>query len=103
MQARVIERLVPGMMMIGVENLRAGREQTLEIRTVLLHGNVQHRDAITIGTRDLAEQVYVSLDPSHQYSVTGFSKPQLDERANSVGIAIENIVIGHGQGFLEKQ
>ncbi len=80
---------------VDVADARAGREQPLDVVAVAAVGDVEHRHRIARARVDAGEQRVVALDSRHECRRAGARQPQLLQRADAVGVAVEDVVVGH--------
>lgn len=78
-----------------MEHLGPGFEQSIERRTVLFQRNVEHCYPIAGRRPHSVKQLNVALDTGDEHRLTRRGQAQLGQRADTVGVAIEHIVMGH--------
>jgi hypothetical protein len=68
----------------------------MQIITIFIHGNIEDSKAVSCLSINLFQQVNIPFYPSDQLRFSGLSQTQLHKSADTVSVAIKNIVVGHG-------
>ena len=88
-----------GRMMIEPAHARAALERALERLGVGLDGYVENRDFVAAIGFDALEQCVVAFHPRYELGGARRVEPQLMQRAQTVRVAVENVVrFAHGAG-----
>ena len=81
--------------MIKVADLNLQCQQTEKIRKIFFEGNIEDRHRIAGLSIDTFEKVDITLDAGDQNTVSGIDQAKLVQRANAVGISVENVKMSH--------
>ena len=84
-----------GVMVIEILDRDAAVEQALQRGPVDRERNVEHRCRVTGLAGDAIEQCNVTLGAGDQDGVDRRGKAKLQQRADAVGVAVENVEMGH--------
>ena len=82
--------------MIEILDAHAPLEQAQQGLAVAVQRDVEHGDAVAGLRRDAIEQLDVALDAGHQDRGQRSGQAQLVQGADSVGIAVEDVVMAQG-------
>ncbi|MGC2517949.1 MAG: hypothetical protein WA373_02430 [Burkholderiales bacterium] len=89
-------RNVAGEVVVEVAHARAARKQRLESVPVAVERDVEHGDQVAATGIDSLEEPDIVLGAGHQERIGRLVEAQLLQRAQPVGIAIENVEAAHG-------
>src|SRR5579872_3017640 len=84
-----------GKVMIEVFNLDSALKQSKQRGPIGIQRNVQYRHRTVPPDRNATEQRHVALDTRYQQGLQWLREAQLVQSANSIGVAIEHIVMLH--------
>ena len=87
---------VARLMVIEIADMRARFEQLVQRVAVFRQGDVEHGDAVACLGLDPFQQADVTLGPGDQLGIGWIGQAQLVQRADAVGIAVENVNERHG-------
>jgi len=79
-------------MVVEVTAARAAREQPLQRVNIARKGDVEHGDRVARLRLNALEQRDIALRPGDQHARPRLGKAQLVQRADAIGIAVENII-----------
>jgi hypothetical protein len=81
--------------MVEILHRHAEREHGLQRRAVGGERDVEHRRRIPGSRVDALEQTDVALGAGDEHRFQRLLEPELVQRAQAVGVAVENVVVGH--------
>ena len=84
-----------GSVMVEPDHARAGFQRAMKSVAIRVERHIEHRDLVAAAGTDTAKQPYVALDPGYQLRVSWKREPQLQQRADAVGVSIEDIIESH--------
>ena len=90
-----VRRELAGVVVIVIVDGDAAFEQREQRRPVRIDGNVERRHGIASPRGDALEQRDVALDAGDERRVARRIEPQLKQRADAVGIAVERVEMAH--------
>ena len=91
----LVARDLASEVVIDVEDTCAAGQHAPESLAVLIEGDVEHRDLVARTGFDTAQQVDVPLHSRHQAGAARYRIAQLRQRAEPVGIPVEDVDAGH--------
>ena len=95
LQVGVARKVARGVVIEAAQPRPRG-EQSLQVGCVGLKRDVEHRKLVAGGGVHPLEQPHVALRARHQHARARLLQPQLLQRADAIGIAVEDIVELHG-------
>ena len=95
-------RNIPGEMVIEVRHAGTGVEDAHQGITVLVQRDVEHRHLVPGRDIEPLEERDVALDARHESRFPRLCEMQLGQRADAVGIPIEDVDEGHAQPSVER-
>ena len=90
-----VHRNVARLVVIEVAHRSSCFEKPVQRFTVFRQGDVEHGDAIACLGLDPFQQADIALGSSDQYGIGRVGQTQLVQRAEAVGVAVENVNEGH--------
>src|SRR4051812_38833375 len=85
-------------MVVEVPNLRSRREHGEETRAIHVQRNVEHEALVACFRLHALQELDVALDARDEHTGGRVFEPELLQRAETVGIAVEGVVQGHAGG-----
>ena len=88
-------------MVIEITYACSAAQRAEQCAAVCVQRNVEHCQLITGCRRHLCKQCYITFHPGYQGGGARFGEPQLVKRADSVGVAIEDVIEFHAAPYVE--
>ena len=80
--------------MITKKQIGTRNQQSINIATVFVKGNIEDRHTIDVLIRNAPKELNIALDTGHECRIgSRLNKPQLNERTDAVSIAVEYVVV----------
>jgi len=86
-----MDRNVARLMMVEVAYMRACFEQSVQRVAILRQCDIEHGNAVARLRLDSFQQADIALGSGHQFRIGRVGQAQLVQRADAVGITVENI------------
>jgi len=93
---QAVMRYLSGEMMIEIAHARADPQRTEQSHPVGVQRNVEYGKFVSGLGNHSREKGYVALYPGYQRGCTRIGEPELVQRAQSIGVAIEDVIESHG-------
>ncbi len=91
-----MNRQLAGEMVIEILHAHAAGKKRDQRVVIGGRGNVQHGHRVARLRRHALQQRDVALDSGHQHRGTRLFETKLMQRADAVGVAVEDVVVRHG-------
>ena len=82
-------------MVVGIENAHALLQQGDQGIAIFVERDIEHGDFVAGDRVDALQQIDIAFQAGNAIRIARLLQTQLLQRANTIGIAVENIVIGH--------
>ena len=92
---QAVTRDFPGEMVIEIAHARADLQCAEQRCAIDIQRDVEHREIVAAARRNLCKQRYVALDAGYERACARIGEPELVQGAQSVGVAIEDVIESH--------
>ena len=92
---QAVIRNFSGEMVIEIAHARANLQCAEQRCAIDIQRDVEHREIVAGLRRNLCKQRYVALGAGYQRGCARLGEPQLLQGAQSVGVAIEDVIESH--------